>query len=112
MTTRRSICVYRSLSLRSWPIASQTLAAFSWASSHSKFWGITWQAPVTSCLRAGTARFASPLSALDFVKITSWIELDRRTSAELSPVAAELARAESLTAHAAAAQLRTEGEHV
>ena len=60
----------------------------------------------------GTARFASPLSTLDFVKITSWIELDPRTSAELSPVAAELARAESLTAHAAAAELRTEGQDV
>ncbi|MCH8093130.1 MAG: histidinol dehydrogenase [Chloroflexi bacterium] len=60
----------------------------------------------------GTARFASPLSALDFVKITSWIELDPETSAELSPLAAELAKAESLTAHASAAELRTEGENV
>ena len=60
----------------------------------------------------GTARFASPLSALDFVKITSWIELDPETSVELSPLAAELAKAESLTAHASAAELRTEGENV
>ena len=60
----------------------------------------------------GTARFASPLSALDFVKITSWIELDPETSAELSPLAAELAKAESLTAHASAAELRPEGENV
>jgi len=60
----------------------------------------------------GTARFASPLSAMDFVKITSWIELDPESSAGLSPLAAELARAESLTAHAAAAELRTEGENV
>ena len=60
----------------------------------------------------GTARFASPLSVIDFVKITSWIELDPETSASLSPVAAELATAETLTAHAAAAALRTSGENV
>ncbi len=56
----------------------------------------------------GTARFASPLNVLDFVKITSLIALDAGSSAALSPLAAELARAESLTAHAAAAQRRTE----
>ncbi|HLF25067.1 MAG TPA: histidinol dehydrogenase [Anaerolineae bacterium] len=55
----------------------------------------------------GTARFASPLNVLDFVKITSLIALDTDTCAELSPLAAELARAESLTAHAAAAGFRT-----
>jgi histidinol dehydrogenase len=60
----------------------------------------------------GTARFASPLSVLDFIKITSWIELDPESSAALSPLAAELARAESLTAHASAAELRTEGNDV
>ena len=49
---------------------------------------------------------------IDFVKITSWIELDPETSASLSPVAAELATAETLTAHAAAAALRTSGENV
>jgi histidinol dehydrogenase len=56
----------------------------------------------------GTARFASPLNVLDFVKITSWFELDRESSAFLSPLAAEFARAETLTAHAAAAELRRE----
>ncbi|MCZ6530072.1 MAG: histidinol dehydrogenase, partial [Chloroflexi bacterium] len=60
----------------------------------------------------GTARFASPLSAVDFVKITSWIELDPESSATLSPLAAELAKAESLTAHASAAELRMESENV
>ncbi|HEX9371143.1 MAG TPA: histidinol dehydrogenase, partial [Roseiflexaceae bacterium] len=54
----------------------------------------------------GTARFASPLNVLDFVKITSLIALDEATSAAISPAAAELARAESLTAHAAAAEQR------
>ena len=56
----------------------------------------------------GTARFASPLNVLDFVKITSWFELDGESSAKLSPLAAEFARAEALTAHAAAAELRLE----
>lgn len=54
----------------------------------------------------GTARFASPLNVLDFVRITSMIQLDERTMAELAPVAALLARAEGLTAHAGAADRR------
>lgn len=54
----------------------------------------------------GTARFASPLSAVDFVRITSWIELDDATSAHISPIAARLAQAEELTAHANAALKR------
>ncbi len=60
----------------------------------------------------GTARFASPLNVLDFVKITSWFEFDSESSAILSPLAAELARAETLTAHAAAAELRMEDRDV
>jgi histidinol dehydrogenase len=56
----------------------------------------------------GTARFASPLNVLDFVKITSWIALDVETSRQLSPLAAEIARTETLTAHAAAADFRSE----
>ena len=54
----------------------------------------------------GTARFASPLSVLDFVKLTSLIALDPSTSDILNSQAAEIANAESLTAHAAAAGLR------
>jgi len=54
----------------------------------------------------GTARFASPVNVLDFIKITSIISLDADTAARLSPVASRLARAESLTAHAAAAERR------
>jgi histidinol dehydrogenase len=57
----------------------------------------------------GTARFASPLNVLDFVKITSLIGLDASTAAELSKSAAILARAEALTAHAAAAEARVNG---
>jgi histidinol dehydrogenase len=54
----------------------------------------------------GTARFASPVSVLDFVKITSVVALDAELALRLCPVAARLARAESLTAHAAAAEQR------
>ncbi|MDX1614235.1 MAG: histidinol dehydrogenase [Candidatus Promineifilaceae bacterium] len=56
----------------------------------------------------GSARFASPLNVLDFVKITSIIGLDPATSSALSETAALLAEAERLTAHAAAAQARRE----
>ena len=38
----------------------------------------------------GTARFASPLNVLDFMKISSIIQLDDRTSATLSPIAARI----------------------
>ncbi len=54
----------------------------------------------------GTARFASPLNVLDFVKITSLIGLEARAASDLSKSAAVLARAEALTAHAAAAEAR------
>ena len=56
----------------------------------------------------GTARYASPLNVLDFVKISSVIGLDTATAQALSPLAAELADTESLTAHAAAARARVE----
>ena len=55
----------------------------------------------------GTARFASPLNLLNFVKITSLIGLEKRGASELSEPAQRLAKAESLDAHAAAAQLRS-----
>ena len=55
---------------------------------------------------SGTARFASPLNVLDFVKINSLVALDPLTAAELAPIAARIARAESLSAHAAAAEFR------
>jgi len=56
----------------------------------------------------GTARFASPLNVLDFVKISSVIGLDPNTAGALSSIAAELAELEQLTAHAAAARFRLE----
>jgi histidinol dehydrogenase len=56
----------------------------------------------------GTARFASPLNVLDFVKISSVIGLDTETAIQLSKTAAEIADLEHLTAHAAAARARLE----
>ena len=54
----------------------------------------------------GTARFASPLNVLDFVKISSVIGLDPPTAKALSGIAADLADLEGLTAHASAARAR------
>lgn len=54
----------------------------------------------------GTARFASPLHVRDFLKVTSVFAPARTTVRRLAPVAQALARAEGLTAHAAAAQMR------
>lgn len=56
----------------------------------------------------GTARFASPLNLLHFVKITSLIALDQAGALALGGSAETLAQAEGLTAHAAAARLRRE----
>jgi histidinol dehydrogenase len=58
----------------------------------------------------GTARFASPLNVLDFVKINSIVALDPVTSKTLSALAVEIASAETLTAHAAAASKRVGGD--
>lgn len=54
----------------------------------------------------GTARFASPLNVYDFIKITSIVALDEASGRRLSAAAARMARAETLHAHAAAADLR------
>lgn len=58
----------------------------------------------------GTARFASPLSVVDFVKITSIVALDPGTADGLCNSACRFAQAESLTAHAAAARARKENK--
>ncbi len=55
---------------------------------------------------SGTARFASPLNVMDFVKISSIIALDAATARDLSVTAAQIADTEELTAHAAAARQR------
>jgi histidinol dehydrogenase len=57
----------------------------------------------------GTARFAGPLSVLDFLKITSTIDVSQEEFREVGPYAAMLARAEGLTAHARSIELRLEG---
>ena len=57
---------------------------------------------------AGTAKFASPLNVGDFMKITSVFDLPGGECESLAGVAARLARAEGLEAHARAADLRTE----
>ena len=54
----------------------------------------------------GSARFASPLNVWDFVHIISLIALDPATTAEIAPLAACIARAESLEAHARSADCR------
>lgn len=54
----------------------------------------------------GSARFASPLSVLDFVRLTSLVALDKTTTRIIAPHAARLAHAEQLEAHAVAAELR------
>jgi len=55
----------------------------------------------------GSARYASPLSIADFVKRISLIALSAEAGARLSAPATILARGEGLTAHAAAAEMRT-----
>jgi histidinol dehydrogenase len=54
----------------------------------------------------GTARFASPLSVDDFVKIVSVVGLSSTRLAEVGPAAARLARAEGFEAHARAVDVR------
>ena len=60
--------------------------------------------PASAVVRVAVAPAASEAASPK----TSWFELDSDSSAFLSPMAAEFARAETLTAHAAAAELRRE----
>ena len=52
------------------------------------------------------ARFASGLSVLDFMKRTSFLQLDETALAELGPATVKLAEAEGLPAHAKSVALR------
>jgi len=54
----------------------------------------------------GSARFGSPLSVADFLKVTNIIALDEPAMRELGQVAVEIARAEGLDAHARAVEKR------
>lgn len=64
--------------------------------------------PSHSLPTSGTARFNSGINLMDFVKITGIIGLTPASAAKLSRPAAILARAETLTAHASAADFRIE----
>jgi histidinol dehydrogenase len=55
---------------------------------------------------SGTARFSSALGVYDFQKRSSLIQLSPALAQELAKPTSVLARAESLTAHARAAELR------
>lgn len=54
----------------------------------------------------GSARFSSPLSVLDFIKVISVVGLDAATVREVAPHAERIARAEGLDGHANAAAMR------
>jgi histidinol dehydrogenase len=54
----------------------------------------------------GTARFGSPLTVEDFLKVTSVVAVDVRTLGAIGPAAAAIARAEGLDAHARAIEMR------
>lgn len=58
----------------------------------------------------GSAKFSSPLSVLDFVKIISVVGLDSDTVRDISKDAEIIARAEGLDGHANAAMMRKEFE--
>lgn len=55
-----------------------------------------------------SARFASPLNVLDFIRIISLVALDKNTALEISPHAATIAECEELDAHKYAALIRSE----
>jgi len=54
----------------------------------------------------GTARFSSPLTVDDFLKVTSVVSVDKETLKALGPSAATIAKAEGLGAHAQAVDIR------
>jgi histidinol dehydrogenase len=54
----------------------------------------------------GSARFASPLSVADFLKVTNIVALDKPAMRKLSQAAVVIAKAEGLDAHAQAAERR------
>ena len=56
----------------------------------------------------GTARFASPLNVLDFLKVTDIIPVDESMVKTLGSAAETIAEAEGLMAHRDALKLRME----
>jgi len=59
----------------------------------------------------GTARFASPCNVWDFVKLVSVFAPSAETARRLAPAGTTLARAEGLSAHAAAIQRRLQTKY-
>jgi histidinol dehydrogenase len=57
----------------------------------------------------GSARYASPLNVNDFLKITSIIAVSDSVLQEVGEAAARIARAEGLTGHARALEMRLQG---
>jgi len=55
-----------------------------------------------------TARFSSPLSVLDFLKLSILMDMDDKALKLLGPSSAAIARAEGLTAHALSVEKRLE----
>lgn len=56
----------------------------------------------------GSARYSSPLSVLDFIKVMSIVGLDTKAVKEVAGHAEKIARAEGLDGHAEAARMRME----
>jgi histidinol dehydrogenase len=56
----------------------------------------------------GTARFGSGISVRTFLKVSPVVGMDRRSAAALAKAASIIARAEGLTGHAEAAEIRQE----
>jgi histidinol dehydrogenase len=59
---------------------------------------------------SGTARFSSPLGVYDFQKRSSLINCSRAGARSLGALASQLARSESLTAHARSAEYRLQDD--
>lgn len=57
---------------------------------------------------SGSARFSSPLGVGDFLKVNSMVAVDAAVRKDLTRAAIAIARAEGLTAHARALELRME----
>lgn len=58
----------------------------------------------------GTARFFSPINVAEFTKVISVAAANRRAIEDLGPATIALARAEGLTGHARAIELRLQRE--
>jgi histidinol dehydrogenase len=59
---------------------------------------------------AGAARYASPVSVFEFLKVTSIIAVPDQRLQRIGPSGVVIARAEGLPAHAHALELRLERE--